>query len=143
MISPIQSLLAAVDPGGDGGGGGGIGADFGGGIQPAVRNEYTQGAAQGDNAFSIVALVISNIIGVITVLGGLFFIVYFFMGAFSWITAGDDSGAVEKARTKMMNGVLGLIVMIISYSLIGIVGRVVGLDLINIEKTLSPLNPGL
>ena len=120
-----------------------ISADlFGGGIQPPIENEYTQGVTQGNNVLETVATVLSNIIGSLTVLGGLFFIVYFFMGAFKWITASGDSGKIESARDQMFQGVLGLIVMVISYSLIGIISSIIGLDLINIAETLEKLVPG-
>ena len=115
---------------------------FSGGIKPPMENEYTQGVQLGENVLGTVATVLSNIIGSLTVLGGLFFVVYFFMGAFKWITAGGDSGKIEKARDQMIQGVLGLLVMVISYSLIGILSRVIGLDLINIEETLKGLVPG-
>lgn len=115
---------------------------FGGGIKPPIENEYTQGVTQGNNVLATLATVLSNIIGSITILGGLFFVVYFFMGAFGWISAGGDSGKIEKARGQMIQGVLGLLVMVISYSLIGIISSIIGLDLINIEETLENLIPG-
>ena len=115
---------------------------FGGGIKPPIENEYTEGVTQGENVLATLATVLSNIIGSLTILGGLFFVVYFFMGAFQWISAGGDSSKIEKARDQMIQGVLGLLVMVISYSLIGIISRVIGLDLINIEETIGNLVPG-
>jgi hypothetical protein len=83
------------------------------------------------SALSTLELTISRIIGVITMISALFFIVYFFLAAFQWITAGGDSGAINKARDKMTQGVIGLIIIIASYSVIGLVGTVIGLDILN------------
>ncbi|MBD3250612.1 MAG: hypothetical protein GF381_03530 [Candidatus Pacebacteria bacterium] len=116
--------------------------DFGGGLKPPMENAYTEGVTQGTTVLSTTVNVISTIVGALTVLGGLFFIVYFFMGGFSWIAAQGDSSKIEKAREQMIQGVLGLVVMIISYSLIGIIGSVIGLDLINLESTLKTVLPG-
>lgn len=110
----------------------------GGGFQPPT-DAYVQEAST--NPAGIVVQFISNLLGFITVLAALFFIVWFFMGAFSWVTGGDDSGKVEKARTKMFHSVLGLIVIVISYSLIGIIGALVGIDLINLEETIHLVAP--
>ena len=84
---------------------------------------------------------LSNIIGFITLLGGLFFIVYLFLAAFDWLSAGGDSGKVEKARNRMTQGVLGLIVMVMAYSIIGIISHIIGLDLINLGDTIKTLKP--
>ena len=88
-----------------------------------------------------VVKLLSNIIGFITLLGGLFFIVYLFLAAFEWLSAGGDSGKVEKARNRIMQGVLGLIVMVMAYSIIGIISRIVGIDLINLGTTIKTLKP--
>ena len=102
---------------------------------------YVEGAAT--NPAAVTVQFLSNLLGFITILAALFFIVWFFMGAFSWVTAGEDTGKVEKARTKMFHSVLGLIVVILSYSVIGIIGTIVGIDLINLEKTIKTVAPPL
>jgi hypothetical protein len=99
------------------------------------------GAAGTTNVLTNVETFISNVIGVLTVLGGLFFVFFFVQGAFSWITAGGDSGQIEKARNKMIQGVLGLIVLVASYAIIGLIGAIVGLNLLNPAKSLEKLVP--
>lgn len=75
-------------------------------------------------------LFVSRMIGGLTILGGIFFIIYFVLGAFTWITAGGDSSKIQKSRDQMVQGVLGLIVIVIAYSIVGIVGTFVGFDLL-------------
>jgi len=48
---------------------------------------------------------------------------------------------VEKARNRMTQGVLGLIVMVMAYSIIGIISHIIGLDLINLGDTIKTLKP--
>ena len=55
----------------------------------------------------------------------------FFYGAFRWITGGDDSAKIQKARDQMVQGVLGLIIMIAGYAIIGLIGEMVGIDILN------------
>lgn len=80
--------------------------------------------------------IISTSISVLTVVGGLFFVVYFFLAALKWITAGGDGGKVGKARDEMVQGVIGLIVIVAAYGIIGLLGTVLGLDLLNPAKTV-------
>lgn len=85
---------------------------------------------------------LSNIIGFVTLLGGLFFVIYFLIGGFEWLRAGGDKGQVEKAQNRMVNGAIGLLVMILSIAIVGIVGGVFGLDLLNPGETFLELIPG-
>ena len=74
---------------------------------------------------------LSVIIGFITIVGGLFFLMYFFIAAFDWLRAGGDKGDVEKAQHRMTNGAIGLFVMVMAIGIIGIVGSVLGIELLN------------
>jgi len=116
-------------------------AQFGDGFLPPFENAYTQNADQGLNALSNLELLISNVIGLVTTLGALIFIIYFLMAALSWITAGGDSSKLEKARGQMLHGVMGLILLVSTYAIIGLIGRIVGIDILNLGQQLSKLIP--
>jgi len=81
---------------------------------------------------------LSNLITTITVVGGLAFVVYFSLGALEWITAGGDKTKVSGAQTQMTQATIGLIAIVASYFIIGIVGAVLGLDILRPFKTLFP-----
>ena len=119
-------------------------AQFGsGGIQPPVVNDYTKDADVGETAFSNLETIISNVIGLITTIGAIMFILYFILGAISWISSGGDKGKLEGARNQMMHGVIGLIVMVSAYAVIGLVGNIVGIDIIGLGTQLSKLVPNV
>lgn len=85
---------------------------------------------------------LSNIIGFLTLLGGLFFLIYFIIAGFEWLRAGGDQGAADKARTRMTNAAIGLLIMILAMALVGIVGGVFGLDILNPGEIFLQLIPG-
>jgi len=85
--------------------------------------------------------IISTVIGVITLAGGLWFIVQFFIGALNWITAGSDKDGISKAQKRMTNSLIGLIVLIGAYSFIGLVGHVLGIDILDFITPLRTLYP--
>jgi len=97
--------------------------------------------ANGVNAGHNLETFISNIIGVLTILGGLFFIFYFIMGGLTWITAGGEQGKIVKARDQMIQAVIGMIVIVASYGLIGLVGAFVGYDFLHPAAALLKLQP--
>lgn len=80
---------------------------------------------------------VSGLITTLTIFGSLAFVVFFSLGALKWITAGGDKTKVGEAQAQMTQGAIGLIAMVASYFIIGIVGAVLGLDILNPIKTLQ------
>lgn len=86
-------------------------------------------------------LYISDIIGAITILAVLFFIVYSFLAAYEWVTAGSDSGKVEKSKNRFIWGTLGLILIVASYAIIGLIGSLIGISILNPGELLQNVIP--
>lgn len=82
-------------------------------------------------------LLISSLITTITVVGSLAFVMYFTIGGLKWITAGGDKTKVSEAQAQMTQGAIGLIAIVASFFIIGIVGSVLGLDILNPYKSLK------
>jgi len=55
------------------------------------------------------------------VIGSLLVLINFLWGAFEWITAGGDSGKLGNARNRMLQSVIGLIILVSSYTIIGFI----------------------
>lgn len=75
--------------------------------------------------------VLSTVIGVLTVVAGLWFIIQFFIGAFSLITAGGDKTATENAQKRLTNSVIGLVIVIAAIFLIDLIGNILGIDILD------------
>ncbi|NLG06766.1 MAG: hypothetical protein GX559_03680 [Candidatus Pacebacteria bacterium] len=84
---------------------------------------------------------ISDIIGVITILATLFFIVYAFVAAFNWITAAGDKGKIEQARNRLVMSTLGLILIVATHAIIGLIGGIIGLELLNPGNMIRQILP--
>lgn len=111
-------------------------ASFGEGLKnPAAAGSLLGGedvdVSSGDTALTAAETLISRIIGFLTVLAGIFFIIYFILGALSWVTAGGDQSKIQKARDQIVQGVIGLIVIVGAYAVVGIIGSVVGINILN------------
>lgn len=88
-----------------------------------------------------IASFISNFLGFITGLAGLMFLIYLIFAGLSWVSSGGDKGKVEAARNQMTQAALGLVVVIAAYAIAGVVGKVLGLDIlnpVNVIKTIIP-----
>lgn len=93
----------------------------------------------GANAGSLLEKFVSTIIGVLTVVAGLAFLIYFLMGGLTWITAGGDKNNTAKAQKQMTDAAIGLIVVIVAYFIAGIIGTVMGLDILNPASMLQSI----
>jgi hypothetical protein len=87
------------------------------------------------------ASLISTIYGFLTIVAGLAFILWFVLGSIDWIMSSGDQQKLEGARNKMTSAAIGLIIVVASYAIIGIVGQVVGFDILNPISIINTLGP--
>jgi hypothetical protein len=73
--------------------------------------------------------------------GALLVIVNFIWGAIDWITAGGDSGKIQKAREKITQSVIGIIVLASTIALFTFIQRFLGISVLNFRNS-SGTNPG-
>lgn len=133
------------NPGTGGGTGGTQGTQLGG--QP-ITGPGAIGAAVNENLGSSTGIVdvfsqqLSNLIGFITVIASIFFVVYFLIAAFEWIQSGGDTAKVAKAQQRMINAAIGMLVLVISFGILGVISGVFGVDLLNPGAMFLQLIPG-
>jgi hypothetical protein len=61
------------------------------------------------------------IIGIFFVAGVLIFFFMLILGAIQWITSGGDKQALEGARSKISNALIGLLVLFASYAIVALI----------------------
>lgn len=75
--------------------------------------------------------IITGFIGLAMVIGALATLMYMILGGIKWITAGGDKGKVEQAREMIMQGVIGLTVLVAAFALFGVVDWFFGLEILS------------
>jgi hypothetical protein len=115
------------------------GLGCGGGFGPIA--EFLCGLTGGGNAAAQAAnkeavgnkfnAVLGVIIGVITLVAGLWFLFQFIIGGLNYLSAGGDKHAVEAAQQRLQNAIVGLIIVIIATVVVGLFGTILGLDILN------------
>lgn len=110
-------------------------------FQP-VSPAFSEDSATQEGALSNLELIISNVIGFLTILASLFFIFYFLTAVFQIIGAGGDASKVASAQQKILHAVIGLIILVAAYAIIGLIGSIVGLNLLEPGRMLLQIIPG-
>ena len=86
--------------------------------------------------YTCIGHLVSNVVSAAFIISGIAFFVYLVWGDIEYLTSGGDKAKVSEAQTQMTQAAVGLIAMISSYFIIGIVGAVLGIDILNPFKTL-------
>lgn len=75
--------------------------------------------------------ILSVTIGVLTVVGGIWFIFQIFSGTFQWLTSGGEKQALQNAQKRLTNAVIGLGTVVLAYLFIALIGKIFGFDILN------------
>ena len=103
------------------------------GVGPfGFENQTVSGATTQTQLGSILSVLVTTM----TVIGGLAFVIFFTLGGLKWLTSGGDKTKVQEAQTQMTEGVIGLVAIVAGLFITGIVGGVLGIDILNPFKTL-------
>ncbi len=72
--------------------------------------------------------VVSTIINLAFAVAGIVAVIYLIIGGFNYVTAGGNPETVEAAKTTIVNAIIGLIVILISYLIIQFVMSQIGAE---------------
>lgn len=87
---------------------------------------------------------ITNTLSLAFAIAILVVLVMLIWGAFEWITSGGDKDAVGKARSRIINALIGLAVLAIAYALARVAAQYLGFNVNSIDvPTPNPTATGL
>ena len=75
--------------------------------------------------------VISAILGFLTVLAALWFLIQFILAGYSWISSGGDKNAATAAWQKITNSIIGLIIVVAAWIIVAVLGELLGIQILN------------
>lgn len=108
---PISKLLAQADP-----------AEVFGRVEPPTGVTRFDQAAGGGDAIGLIVFISAGI-RIFTIVAGLFVMLNLFLAGFEYITAGD-SKAHTKVRERLTTSIIGLVIIVSAYTIIGLIGLV-------------------
>jgi len=95
----------------------------------------------GAGAASTLERILSIALGGFTIVAGIYFLFTLLVAAYNWMGAAGDAGKVKKARDTMTNGLIGLVILVAVYAIAGVIGSMLGIDLLNPGTLLLELAP--
>ncbi|CAN5297855.1 hypothetical protein BH10PAT2_BH10PAT2_0160 [soil metagenome] len=87
--------------------------------------------------------VLSQVLGLATIVGGIALVLYFVIGALNWISAAGDTSKIEKARNQMVQAVTGMVLLVAAYGVIGLISTFLGVHILSPgQELLNIVTPG-
>lgn len=94
-------------------------------------NTIVKDCVQGDTAtIGCIPAIFSNLINALLMFVGLFALAIFIMGGFKLIHSGGDPKKLEGARHSFVFGIVGLLIVLLSFAIINIISYVTGVGCI-------------
>jgi Type IV secretion system pilin len=94
------------------------------------------------NAFNQLTTILTVIIGLLTLIAGIWFIILLITGGIAWMSSGGDKGKLADARSRMMSGAIGLTIVVAALFLAEIFGGLIGFpDILNPAGLLNSISP--
>lgn len=85
--------------------------------------------------------IISNVIGVMTIVAGIWFMFQFIAGGYAYMTAGEEPQKMGNATKKLTSSLIGLVVIVAAYAIISLLGSLLGFDILKPASLIQLLGP--
>lgn len=93
-------------------------------------------------AISTFVNILSNIIGVMTIIAVIWFTFVLFTGAIGWLASGGDKTKLQNAQKQITTGIIGLILVLSATFLIDLIGSLIGIpNILSVAKFIKDLAP--
>lgn len=82
--------------------------------------------------------IISRIIGILTIVGVIFFVIQIIFAGYAMMSAQGDPKKIEAARKRLTDGILGLTIVVIALGVGAFIATLLGIsDPLNLQKNLN------
>jgi hypothetical protein len=99
-------------------------------------NEITNpalGSLTNQTGISFIQKLITSLVTLGLIVGALIFFFTLLMGAIQWITSGGDKQALENARGKISNALIGLVILLAVFAIVKLIERFFGISILTLD----------
>ena len=91
---------------------------------------------------SLLATIISNIIGAMTIGAGIWFLFQAIIAGYNYMNAAGDKARIENAGRKLTNSLIGIAVVVAAYGLLALIGTFLGIEFLNFGSLFESITTG-
>ena len=90
------------------------------------------GGKGGGGVLTAITQIFSKVIGLVTIVAGLYFLIQFLIAGFSWISSGGDPQKIAEARGRITNALVGLTLVVGAIAIMKVVGIFFGIQFLDL-----------
>jgi len=90
----------------------------------------------------ILANILSNVLGIMTIGAGIWFLFQAIIAGYGYMSAGGDRERIQTAGRKLTNALIGIAVVAAAYGLLALLSSFVGIEFLKIGPIIESLTPG-
>ncbi len=117
----------------------GLGIGCGEGLGPVAKALCNLNSSNTELVGGEFNRIIGVFLGFMTITASIWFMFQMITAGYGWLSAGGDKTKTEAAWHKITNSTIGLVIVVSAWILIGLIGRIVGLDILNPGKMFNML----
>lgn len=118
----INKILAVFDPGGGGGGG-----------SAGINNPVLGPKLQGKTGLQFFQAFLPKLLTLGLIIGVLFFFFVLVVGAIQWISSGGDKNALEEAKHKITNAIVGIVILFSVFAILKLIENFFGVSILTLD----------
>ena len=94
------------------------------------------------NSASQLESIISSVIGVLTIVGFIYFAIQIILAGYSFVSSQGEAAKLEAARNRLTNGILGIVIVVIAFGLTAFLANLLGLKYVfNLSDFINSIIP--
>ena len=106
-----------------------------GGLHGPGPTVPTNEGALGESA----AHLISVVIGLFTLVAGLWFLIQLILGGYAYMSAGGNKEKAQAASQKITQALTGLVIVVLAIFIVNLLGYILNIDFLNIGEVIQNL----
>lgn len=106
-------------------------------LAQTIKNPALGNTLQGKTGEGFLQTFLPNMIGLSLVIGVVIFLFVIIVGAIQWIMSGGDKAAIESAKGKITNAVVGIVILFSLFAVFIFIENFFGVNILSLD--LEPL----
>lgn len=98
-----------------------------------ITNPVLDSSLQNESGLSFFQKLLPNLITLALTIGAIVFVFIMLTGAIQWITSGGDKQALEAAKSKITNALIGLVIMFVIFALVTVLENFFGIKILTLD----------
>lgn len=99
-----------------------------------------EGASPGEGG-NLLARALSNVIGVMSFVAAVWFLIQIIVAGYSFINSQGDAQKIQEAQKKIVNSIIGLAVVVFSVTFLSLIGHLLHVEFLQVDQIINTLSP--